>query len=273
MFIGFFAFLLLLCGAMLFVSYRRAQAKIELAAEQQAKDAAAAVPVVSEEEQLAKKRAELGTIYEGAFADTKNGDDFVETPGYAKLIEVLALMSPEETAAKSTYVDEYSKLIGQPDLWRGEFVRVRGLIAGIAAVKLDNPVHDIRDVWRGSIDQPGSVVEPYVFDFIGQPPEFKTRETVVELDGLMYRMVGYESRTHLKQTAPYLLVRSIRTIEAKSEGGAETKFWTILIGLGVIVGYLFFRAVLRGQGRSNQGPSRLRAMLDERRHAHREKQT
>ncbi len=271
-FVACFAFLFVLSCIGLFIQYRRAQAKVEQAAEQSAREAIQAASEASLEERLAKKRADLGTSYEGAFADTKNGDPFVETAGYAKLIELLAVMSPEATAAKAqSYVEDYAKLVEQPDLLRGEWVRVRGLIGGMRAVKLDNQVNDIRDVWRGTVAQPNGS-EAFVFDFIGTPPAFEVQETVVEVDGLMYRTVSYESRTHEQRTAPYLLTRSIRTIKAVSDSGAEAKFWVILVGICVIIGYLLVRSVLRAQRRQNQPPTRLRAMLDERRHVRREQQ-
>src|SRR5690349_836885 len=76
-FLAFFLLLFVLCSVQLFVQYRRAQKKVELAEAEKAKAAAAQVHEVPLEEKLAKKSEEISTIFEGALADTKNGDQFV----------------------------------------------------------------------------------------------------------------------------------------------------------------------------------------------------
>ncbi len=279
--------LCVLCGIAAFVQYQRTQAAVERATAERlkAEAQAAAVPEVSLDDRLAKRRAELLTSYEGAFADTANGDEFVETAGYAKLIELLASMTPEATVAKAggqigtpngndsaansaNYLD-YPKVVAQPDLYRGEFLRVRGLVGGLYAVKLERPVHDITDVWRGTVAQPDGS-EAVVFDFIGTPPAFESQRTVLEVDGLLYRMVSYESKTHLTRTSPYLLVRSIREIQATSPTATKSKVVAILMGLLAIGGYLLLRTALRGRKEPFQGRSRLKSMYLERQRAQRE---
>ncbi len=263
--------LCLLCGIAAFVQYQRTQAAVERATAERlkAEAQAAAVPEVSPDERLAQKRAELLTSYEGAFADSANGDEFIETAGYAKLLELLAGMTPEATIAKAADYLDYPEVVAQPDLYRGEFLRVRGLVGGLYAVKLERPVHDITDVWRGTVAQPNGD-EAVVFDFIGTPPDFESQRTVLEVDGLLYRMVSYESRTHEQRTSPYMLVRSIREIEAASPTGSKSKVVAILMGLLAIGGYLLLRTALRGRKEPFQGRSRLKSMYLERQRAQRE---
>ncbi len=265
--------LCVMCGVAAFVQYQRTQAIVERATAERlrAEAEAAAVPEVSLDEQLAQKRAALTTSYEGAFADSANGDGFLETAGYGKLVELLAGMTPEATSTKAVDYLDYPKLVAQPDLYRGEFLRVRGLIGGIHAVKLERPVHEITDVWRGTIAQPNGD-ETVVFDFIGVPPDFESQRTVLEVDGLLYRIVGYESQTHVQRSAPYLLARSIRKIEAASPSGDRSKLVAILMGLLAIGGYLLLRTTLRGRKEPFQGRSRLKSMYLERQRAQREDQ-
>ncbi|HUR28141.1 MAG TPA: hypothetical protein VM509_08135 [Planctomycetota bacterium] len=272
-FIALFVVLFVLCSIQLFLSYRKAQEKVQQAAEAQAREAAAAaIPQPTLEERLEQKRAEIPTLFEGALADTSNGDPFLESPGYAKLIETLAKMTPEEVVARTpSYFDDYAKLVEQPDLYRGEFVRVRGLVGGVWANKLQRTVPGVRDVWRGTVATADSS-ETYLFDLVGDLPPITPQETVVEVHGLIYRTVGYEGQTHIQRVAPYLLARKIRTIEAKSESGNQSTFWAILVGIVVIIGYLLFRSVLRGQRRASEPAPRLRAMFEERQRAKREQQ-
>jgi hypothetical protein len=111
----FFGILLCVAVPLLYLQYSKAEARVAEAEAQRAKVAeAAAAPVPDVEERLAAKRAELSTMAEGAFNDTQNGDDFVETAGYSKLIELLASSAPEDvTARATTYLDHAAAMSSQ----------------------------------------------------------------------------------------------------------------------------------------------------------------
>ena len=83
------AILLFTACMMLWSRSRRAE-RLEREAAAAAQEAAASVPRVASEEELAERRRANSLAFEGALNDTVNGDDFIETPGYRKLVEIVA---------------------------------------------------------------------------------------------------------------------------------------------------------------------------------------
>src|SRR6185503_18306994 len=96
-----------------------------------------------------------------------------------------------------------------------QFVRVRGLVGGVYAVKLNRPLRGITDVWRGTVAQPNGS-EAFVFDLVEKPTDFEIQRSVVEVEGLLYRTVSYTSKRLDARVAPYLLARNLHVIEATS---------------------------------------------------------
>ena len=267
-----FAGLFLIAGVLLFIQYQRIEAKLEHSAAQLALEEAAAKNTLPLEERLAQKRAQLVTAFEGAFGDTSNGDGFLESAGYHKLIEVLAGSTPEEITAKATAYLDHGLALEQPDLLRGEFVRVRGVLGGLFAQKLDRPEHNITDVWRGSVSQPDGESDVVIFDLIGEPPALDLQRSVVEVDGLLYRTISFESKTGQRRSAPYLLARNLRVLETTAAGTSGTKVLVIVLGIAVIIGYLILRTSLRARKREGTQPARFKEMFDQRRRAARAQQ-
>ena len=191
-------------------------------------------------------RARLEPLFEGALLDTRNGDDFLETTGYRRLIEIVSSYTPEEVHAKVTRDLDYPDAIAHPENWQGEFVRVRGLIGNMHAVKLARPIWDHPDVYQGVLAQPDGA-EGLIFELLDAPPDVRLREDVVDLEGVFYRTLKYQrqiTKYGKTQTAPYLIVRNITLVDtkvAKTDRGAVDYIAKILIGLGVI--YVVFRVV------------------------------
>jgi hypothetical protein len=112
-----FTILLVTAGLMLWSRSRQAERRDRAAAA--AAEAAAHPPHVPTEEELAQRRLKNSLAFEGALNDTINEDDFVETPGYRKLIELVAGSSPGDVAQRaSTYLD-HAAALREPDLFRG----------------------------------------------------------------------------------------------------------------------------------------------------------
>lgn len=241
--------LLLTTAAMMLWSRERRADQDAKARSARAAEAAASAPVAPTEEQLSERRRKLSTAFEGALNDTVNGDDFVETPGYRRLIEILAASSSEDVARRASNYLDHAAAMATPDMFRGEYVRVRGLLGGLSAYKLDAPVHDITDVWRGTIAQPDGEQDTVVLDLVGEPPELELRRSVVEVEGLLYRTVAYESRSGEQRVAPYLLARSVRVLPGRAGGShsARTRLMVTACGVGAIVVYFLIRYSARAR--------------------------
>ncbi len=208
--------------------------------------AAAEMPPPTQEE-LEQQAVELSTRFQGALADTENGQGFVETSGYRHLLEQVASFSPEELRERSRHLLDPEAVMLEPDLWRGRFVRLRGVPSDIWAVKLRQPVAGISDVWRGTmIIEQESVRrgddrirnEGVMVDFVSAPTGFEAGRDAVEVEGVFYRTVGYENERGQPAVAPYLIGRTLRVVEGRHE---EKRFLrdhtgTLLIGMAVVFG-------------------------------------
>jgi hypothetical protein len=244
--------LLLLMG--LFALYSLQQ--LPSAAPEAAPTAPARPPTPEEIEQQA---IVLSTRFSGALSDTVNGQGFAETSGYRHLLEQVASFSPEELRERTRHILDPAAVVRDPDRWRGEFVRLRAVPSSIWAVKLRQPVAGMQDVWRGVLiseeesarraDDPEAPAEGVVVDFVAPPPFFEPRRDAVEVEGVLYRTVGYENERGRPVVAPYLIGRSLKVLEARQE---ERSFFqdhtgTLLIGMAVVFGvarllmYVFHR--------------------------------
>lgn len=197
--------------------------------------------------ELEQQAVELSTRFSGALTDTENGQGFAETSGYRHLLEQIASYSPEELSEKARRILDPEAVMRDPDRWRGQFVRLRAVPSDIWAVKLRQPVAGISDVWRGVLiseqESPRRGddevrYEAVVVDFVSVPTGFEARRDAVEVEGVLYRTVGYENERGRAVVAPYLIGRTLHVIEGRQE---EKSFLrdhtgTLLIGMAVVFG-------------------------------------
>lgn len=229
----------------------------------------AAPPPTAEELEAAK--AGLSTKFEGALRDTENGQDLVETSGYHRLLQLIASFTPEEFHERTQKRLDYASAMAHPDLWRGEFVRVRGIVAGLQAVKLRSPVFGITDVWRGALTGADGE-EGIVVDLVNFPPPFEVRKEPVDVEGVFYRKLAYENQAGRVVEAPYLIVRNLQVVETKPSGVSgflRERTAAILVAMAVVFGltrllmYLFQRrARLRRAPRVNPAATDFHAMFE-----------
>lgn len=226
-----------------------------------AADAAAQGEPVSITREPEEVRKRLLTLLEGALLDTENGQDFVETSGYRRLLEKIQEYSPEEFAAKVTRSLDYASAIQDPDAWRGEFVRVRGVIVNLSAEKLATPMLGHADVFRGIVAQTeGS--DGVVFDVLEPPPiqQFDTRRDLVDVEGVFFRTVTYENRAGKQVRAPYLIARTLARLDPESLHRTERHpiFGLLIVVTGLVVavclGYVLMRGPRKRGGRSEDDP-------------------
>ena len=175
-----------------------------------AKTAQSTAPPTPEEVEARQRR--LLTLFEGALADSENGEDFRETQGYRHLIQILAQYTPEEVSNRATQRLDYAAFMRDPNAWRGEFVRVRGIMSGMRTEKLSTSVFDIHDVYRGILVEPDGS-EGVAFDMLEPPPPFEMRRQPVDIEGIFYRTVQYANEAGKLKEAPYLLVKSFKVVE------------------------------------------------------------
>lgn len=162
---------------------------------------------------LAERRALLGTLFDGCLLDSSNGQDFVETAGYRRALEILFSYPRDEVAKRVVQDFNYAECVAEPDLWRGEFVRIRGLLVGAWAVRLQRPLGEHVDVWRGLVTET-DVSEGVLFDMLERPSDgLVDGRSIVDIEGLVYRTVHYESQAGIWQNAPYLLVRTLSEVD------------------------------------------------------------
>jgi hypothetical protein len=161
-----------------------------------------------------ERRKQFATMFEGGLLDTDNLDDFRETPGYRKMIDSVASIKPDEITRRAKRLDR-DRALEDPDAWRGQFVRVRGVVGGLLANKLERPVYGITDVWRGTIANHDGT-EAVVFDLVEPPPAFKVQDDLMDVEGVYYRTVRYQSRTNQWRTTPYLIARTLRPAPASA---------------------------------------------------------
>src|SRR5262245_39354256 len=71
----------------------------------------------------------LESLYEGTLVGVKDGSDFEETPAYRRLLEILGGYREDELRAKNPRTFDRAAVSADPDAWRGELVRIHGLVA------------------------------------------------------------------------------------------------------------------------------------------------
>lgn len=207
---GGLLFLLVIVGVAPLLYYWSKSTDEERAAREEAELEAQGAPVPPDP---VLREQRLATRFQGALADSKNGEDFRETSGYGILLRELANYTPAEVQAKAKRWLDYEGAIKDPDGWRGEFVRHRGLVKRLIATRLDTPVLGMKDVWRGYM-QESDGSEKLVFDLIGDPPPVETMYDAWDVEGVYYRTVRYTDNENKERELPYMLVRNLHLREA-----------------------------------------------------------
>jgi hypothetical protein len=214
-----------------------------------------------------EKRAFAEKLFGPELWQVKDGTDFAEEPQWRRALEVMANLDEkfiEENLQFSLNL-HYSEVMEHPEAFRGQFVRMRGVIHHtFGAVKLDQPVAGRVDVFRGPIADPDDESPIVFFDLLDRPPDFDEGYDGMELDAVFYRVVTYETKYGKLKSAPWLIGRTVSVIEKPK---AEAKTWT---SLGVMTAFLalvfsIVYLVRRGGRRrtvSGVNPADFRAMFE-----------
>ena len=175
----------------------------------------------------------LTSLYEGTLLGVQDGQDFAETPDYRRLLELISRYGEGELRGKEPRDLERAAALADPSAWRGELVRVRGLLVGMTAERLSHPIGERVDVFRAIVTVPNGE-DGVVIDFLHQPPQLDLEKDIVEAEAVFVRLVGYEAKNGAQQQAPYLIARDIRKLDT-STLARKTRFDTyaqILIEIG-----------------------------------------
>lgn len=170
-------------------------------------------PVPLSPEALEERRTKLATLFEGALNDTRNGDDFKETEGYRRLLQVLMGYAPDDVTARATRDLDHAAFLAEPDAYRGEFVRVRGVMSHMFTEKLQQPIFGLQDVYRGFLAEADGSTGVF-FDLPTPPPGFDMRRGAIDIEGIFYRTVRYETQRGEFREVPYVLARNMRPVES-----------------------------------------------------------
>ena len=232
--------LMAVCG-LLFLYVTSSQRK-RLAAEAAAAAREAELPKLLTPEEAEARRTRLSTILEGSLTDTENGTDFVETTGYRRLLQILTSFPHEEVERRAVRRLDYEAAVRDPDAWRGEFVWTRGIVAELYAERLRDPVFGLTDVYRGVLTE-GNGTNGVYFDLPELPPGLELRKDPVDVYGVFYRTVRYETlnpqvEEQRVRTVPYLVIRSLRKVEdpdADPTAFLQNPFVGTFVGVGLVL--------------------------------------
>src|SRR5262245_2289738 len=195
-------------------------------------------PAVVDDAALAARREQVAQLFGGAFVDTADTDNFRETPGYRRLIQVVSDHTPPASEAAATPVlFDRDLALRAPDLLRGQQFKVRGVVSDHYAHKLDQAVFQVTDVWRAFLtDQDGE--GGLVVDVIDRPPLLEQRRDEVEFVGYFYRLVRYETKSDKVVEVPYLLAREVTVVPGAPRTGpgvGDPATLVILVGMAGMV--------------------------------------
>lgn len=189
-------------------------------------------------EQVEARKNALLSKFEGALSDIENDQplNYNETPGYRKLLELLIRFTPEEVTKRTTRDFDWKSAMDDPDAWRGEFVRARGILSYMWAIKLKTPVLGRADVYRAFLDDGDT---QFIIDLTERPPELSpNNRDVLDVEGVFYRTARYEDQNGTVRTLPLIVVRNIQVVPAAVESGWRAAFQEY--GLWIIAGMAIF---------------------------------
>jgi hypothetical protein len=229
-----------------------------LPSEPAALEAEAPADQESEVQALSARQGRLESLYEGALIGAKDAEDFTETPGYRRLLEILARYSEEDLRARAGRRLDVAAALADPDAWRGEIVRVRALIVQRRAVRLARPLGEHVDTFRAFLTEADGT-EGVVVDFLEPPPPLEPKEDVVEVEGVFFRTVRYENKKGEYVEAPYLIARGLRRLDTeqapRSTGFDQLAKILIALAVAFLVIRILFTMKKSPMGRRRPDPS------------------
>ena len=194
--------------------------------------------MAADEAAHAAERARIEELFGRDFWDVRDKTDFDESPQWRKAVLTLAEMSPEAIAERLSFSlnVHYKEVMADPARFRGRFVRMRGVVAtNFRAYKLNEMVGGRTDVYRGWVSDPDPDEPPVAFDVLDRPPRFAMVDKVadiVDVDGVFFRTVQYQSRSGRMVEVPWILARTVSVYTQPATGPSTVQ------GLAVTISFL-----------------------------------
>jgi hypothetical protein len=155
--------------------------------------------------------------YEGALRPFRDGGEIPYGGSYEYLIRYLSRQDPEEFAKgiPSKYLD-YNLVLHDPERFRGQPVRLFGVLRRVDVEKIEITPGNRRDIWRGWLPDP-SGTEGFMFQAFEPLPSTLKRDgsDLVEVEGIFLQIYGFVGANGKRQQAPFVLARTVRRVEAE----------------------------------------------------------
>jgi hypothetical protein len=221
----------------------------------------------------AEHRAAAESLFGPELWLAKDGEEIADEPEWRRVVETMATQDPRSVVDRLEYSlnNHYDEVLKDPARFRGRFMRMRGMVAkNFHAYKLARELAGRGDVFRGLISDPDPDVHDFVFfDVLDPPPRFHTMGTgmgadAVDVDGVFYRLVRYETRDGRWVTVPWLIARTVVPVEREE---SRTPLASLVAGLAGFLALGFFIVYLLRRDRPAKSvrgasPSGFREMFD-----------
>ncbi len=229
-------------GAWYFMAQHAASvAEVERAkANEAAAQAIAPTRPLTDAEKDARRTAQLSKL-EGTLSDTENGQSLtLQTPGFDRLLGLMHRFTPEEIAQRAKVDFDWALVMRDPDAWRGEFMRVRGVLRTLVAIKLERPVQGHTDFWRAILtDQ-----ENFFFVDMLERPTGVAEGDAVDVDAVLYRTALSVARDDKKHEDPLMVARDMRRVPAAVDTGFAAFLKEHTLPIFAALAFLVFGVVL-----------------------------
>ena len=198
------------------------------------------------------KRSLAAELFGADLFKVRDWQDLQEEPQWRKAVEVMANLDPkfiEDHLAFSLNL-HYDEVMKHPEAFRGQFVRMMGVVGrSFAAKRLEKPIAGRVDTYRGQISDPEDDSPMMFFDVLDRPAEFDKGYDGMQLDAMFYRTVEYETKYGKIRRAPWLIGRTVvvhNSPRNSPDPGIGLAVMTAFLALLFAIVYL----VRRGRGRN-----------------------
>jgi hypothetical protein len=225
-------------------------------------------------EQVEARRLHLKEQFGGGLFDPPDGEDFVETQGYYRLISSF-YQATATTAGNQPMLFDRELAMRDPNAQRGQRVVLRGFSGrnGVWASRLDKPVlhpgGQLTDVWRMVLTD-GERDDGVIVDVLEDPGKLDLTRDELQCEAIFWRIVRYEIDTGsradgkpnapARREAPYLIARSVTRIEDSSATIAGiSKSGLVIFGVAMagMIGFGIYRLVSQHRRAGLRIPQRM----------------
>ncbi len=190
-------------------------------------------------------------ILHGALKDVKDLTPLegVELEGpYQKMVDNVLSLTEEAISSSCEGELPYGTFLKYAPELRGRVFRLSGIPGRVTPVRLLDPIQGHEDVYRIVLME-FEATAAFICDLVTRTRLFDTRWDRIEIEGMFYKVVRYESEQGQIRDAPLLIGRTYREMTLPSTAAESAKlFWVkivIIIGIlaAVTVAYVQIRAL------------------------------